>query len=229
MSRSLRLLRLIDLLRRHRRPVAGAALAAELGVSLRSLYRDIAALQALGATVEGEAGVGYVLKPGFLTPPLMFSDEEIEAIVLGSRWVAQNGDDGLADAARAALAKLIAVLPADLKAKAEATPWLVGVDDVSCPALGHMPHMREAIRAEKKVAIAYADAEGILTERTIWPFALAFFESTRIVAAWCELREDFRHFRADRIRSVTVSEQRYPRRRAQLIAQWRQVEGIPPQ
>jgi predicted DNA-binding transcriptional regulator YafY len=100
MSRAERLLSLIEILRRHRAPVSGGKLAEELGVSLRSLYRDIATLQGQGAPIEGEAGVGYILKPGFLLPPLMFSETEIEAIVLGSRWVAQRGDGELSTAAR---------------------------------------------------------------------------------------------------------------------------------
>ncbi len=96
-------------------PVSGRVLAEEIGVSLRTLYRDIASLQAMGASIEGEPGIGYVLKPGFLLPPLMFSPEEIEALVLGSRWVADRADDRLSGAARSALARIGAVLPDDLR------------------------------------------------------------------------------------------------------------------
>src|SRR5215472_5836791 len=120
MSRAERLLDLMQALRLRRRPVAGQALAAELGVSLRTLYRDIAALQAQGAWIEGEAGLGYVLRPGFMLPPLMFSEDEIAALVLGSRWVAERGDAELALAARHALAKIAAVLPADLRPELDA-------------------------------------------------------------------------------------------------------------
>src|SRR5690242_7496446 len=115
MSRAERLLDLIQILRRHRQPVAGAVLAQELGISLRSLYRDIATLQAQGAHIDGEPGLGYILRPGFMLPPLMFSEDEIEALVLGSRWVTERGDLRLADAARNALAKIAAVLPPDLR------------------------------------------------------------------------------------------------------------------
>src|SRR5438128_6875775 len=114
MSRSQRLLDLIQVLRRHRRPVTGAVLAEDVGVSLRTLYRDIETLKAQGARIDGEAGVGYVLRPGFMLPPLMFSEDEIEAIVLGSRWVADRTDAPLGNAARTALAKIAAVLPRDL-------------------------------------------------------------------------------------------------------------------
>ena len=126
MSRAERLLELIQILRRHRRPVSGRMLAAELGVSLRTLYRDIGALQAQGAGIDGEAGVGYILRPGFMLPPLMFSEDEIEALVLGSRWVADRGDARLGAAARNALAKIAAVLPADLRDELDASALLVG-------------------------------------------------------------------------------------------------------
>src|SRR5580704_625723 len=134
MSRSQRLLDLIQVLRRHRRPVAGAALADEVGVSLRTLYRDIETLKAQGAHVDGEAGVGYVLRPGFLLPPLMFSEEEIEALVLGSRWVAERADAPLAKAARNALAKIGAVLPGDMKDSLDAPGLLVA--PIAKPAAG---------------------------------------------------------------------------------------------
>src|SRR5678815_4120881 len=115
MSRAQRLLDLIQILRRHRQPVAGSALAEELGISLRTLYRDIATLQSQGARIDGEPGLGYILRPGFMLPPLMFSEEEIEALVLGSRWVHQRADRALADAAANVLAKIGAVLPKDLR------------------------------------------------------------------------------------------------------------------
>lgn len=126
MSRSERLLDLIQILRRHRRPVSGRTLAGEMNVSIRTLYRDIATLQGQGAPIEGEAGLGYVLKPGFMLPPLMFTDEEIEAIVLGSRWVASQPDKRLSAAAADALAKIAAVLPDDLREDLDANTLLVG-------------------------------------------------------------------------------------------------------
>src|SRR5258707_9367578 len=128
MSRAERLLDLIQILRRHRQPVSGQALADELDISLRTLYRDIASLQGQGAGIEGEAGVGYILKPGFMLPPLMFSEEEIEALVLGGRWVARRTDEPLGKAARNALAKIAAVLPDDLKRGLETSTLLIGPD-----------------------------------------------------------------------------------------------------
>src|SRR5712671_7750568 len=126
MSRAQRLLDLIQALRGYRRPVSGATLAEALGISLRTVYRDIETLKAQGAHIDGEPGVGYVLRPGFMLPPLMFSEEEIEAIVLGSRWVADRADAALGSAARNALAKIAAVLPQDLKVSLDTSSLLVG-------------------------------------------------------------------------------------------------------
>lgn len=229
MSRAERLLDLIQLLRRHRYPVSGAALAAELGISLRTLYRDIGSLQAQGARIEGEAGLGYVLRPGFTLPPLMFSEDEIEALVLGARWVADRADTQLGHAARNALAKIAAVLPADLRDDLDASALLVGPGETIASSDVELALIRRAIRSERKLAITYLDLRETQTQRTIWPFALAFFERVRIVVAWCELRQTFRHFRTDRIVALTPSETRYPRRRQALLKEWREIEGIPPQ
>jgi predicted DNA-binding transcriptional regulator YafY len=229
LSRAERLLDLIQLLRRHRYPVSGAALAAELGISLRTLYRDIGSLQAQGARIEGEAGLGYVLRPGFTLPPLMFSEDEIEALVLGARWVAGRADTQLGHAARNALAKIAAVLPADLRDDLDASALLVGPGEPIASGDVELAVIRRAIRSEHKLAITYRDLQETETQRTIWPFALAFFERVRVVVAWCELRQTFRHFRTDRIVALTPSETRYPRRRQALLKEWREIEGIPPQ
>lgn len=227
MSRADRLLDLLTLLRRHRRPVPGHVLAEALGISLRTLYRDIASLQAQGATIEGEAGVGYVLKPGFLLPPLMFSPEEIEALVLGSRWVAERADAPLQEAARAALSRIAAVLPEDLKADLDGAGLLVGPGTLPPPPDRIDPALlRRAIRAERKLALAYRDAAGVATERIVWPMALAFFDSARVLVAWCELRGDYRSFRTDRIATATLLDARLPRRRAALLKDWRARSGI---
>lgn len=126
MARSERLLSLLQVLRRYRRPVRGQALAEELGVSIRTLYRDIASLQAQGAMIEGEPGVGYLMKPGFMLPPMMFRSEELDALVLGMRWVADRCDRTLSDGALSALAKIAAVLPAELRRELEESSLLVG-------------------------------------------------------------------------------------------------------
>jgi predicted DNA-binding transcriptional regulator YafY len=229
MSRSERLFAVLQCLRRHRFPVSAAALAAELGVSARSIYRDIASLRTQGATIEGEAGVGFILKPGFLLPPLMFSEDEVEAIVLGARWVAMRGDDTLAVAGRSALAKILAVLPPDLRDEAEMSALLVGPGEAIAGDEPSLPLIRDAIRRERPLRVAYADAAGGATERTIWPIALAYFDRARVIVGWCELRQAFRHFRADRTTILAIGEKRYPKRRPQLVAEWRRREGVPPQ
>ncbi len=229
MSRSERLLELLQILRRHRQPVSGRALADEIGVSIRTLYRDIASLQAQGAGIEGEPGLGYVLKPGFMLPPLMFSEEEIEALVLGSRWVSERGDHRLAAAGRNALAKIAAVLPEDLKDELDASSLLIGPGAPVIAGDVDLGAIRRAIRSERKAVLLYRDADGRQSERTVWPFALGFFDRVRVVAAWCELRRDYRHFRADRIAALTVTDTRYPRRRRVMLKEWRAVRGIPPE
>ena len=226
MSRSERLLSLLQVLRRHRQPVSGAALARELGISLRTVYRDIASLQAQGANIEGEAGVGYVLRPGYMLPPLMFSREEIEALVLGSRLVAQRADRQLALAAGDALAKITEVLPDDLKDELAASTLLAGPPVRPPEDRIDLARLREFIRAEQMLRIAYRDEKGEATERVIWPFALTFFEGARVVVAWCSLRNDFRSFRTDRMDILGEALGRYPRRRMQLLKAWRQTLGI---
>ena len=224
MSRSERLLALLQALRRRRRPVSGRVLAEELGVSLRTLYRDIASLQGQGAEIEGEAGLGYVLKPGFWLPPLMLSGEEIEALVLGARWVGARTDEKLALAARDAIAKISAVLPRHVRDDVEASTLIVAPGKASGAPLDLAP-IRAAIRAERKLALAYCDAQGARTERTIWPFGVGYFDEARVVMAWCELRQGFRHFRADRIASCRALEARYPMSRQRLLKDWRLSEG----
>ena len=226
MSRSERLLDLIQILRRHRRPVSGRTLAGEMNVSIRTLYRDIATLQGQGAPIEGEAGLGYVLKPGFMLPPLMFTDEEIEAIVLGSRWVARQPDKRLSAAAADALAKIAAVLPDDLREDLDANTLLVGPrgDAVEGIDLGLV---RQAIRNERKLGFIYRDAGGAASQRMVWPFAIGFFDKVWVMVAWCETRQDFRHFRADRMSALNATDTRYPRRRQALLKEWRVTLDAP--
>jgi predicted DNA-binding transcriptional regulator YafY len=226
MSRAQRLLELLEILRRHRRPVAGADLAREQGVSLRTLYRDIASLQAQGADIAGEAGLGYILRPGFTLPPLMFSIEEIEALALGTRWVAARADSPLAVSAMNALAKIAAVMPRELSDLLDSSGLLIGPGEKIAAGDAGLPTIRQAIRAERKLDVAYVDEAGAPTQRMIWPVALAFFDRARVVVAWCETRQAFRHFRTDRISAIAATAERYPRRRQVLIKEWRAAEGI---
>ena len=229
MARSERLLELIQVLRRHRHPVSGQTLSDELGVSLRTIYRDVQTLIGQGASIDGEAGVGYVLRPGFVLPPLMFSDEEIEALVLGSRWVAQRTDEPLARAAANAIAKIAAVLPDDLRERMDDSGLLAGPGSEPKEERIDLTPIRRAIRAERKLILRYVDAKGERSRRTVWPIVLGFFDRSRVLAAWCELRQDYRHFRTDRIIGLRLTDKRYPRRRRALMKEWREIEGIPEQ
>ncbi len=220
MSRVVRLFDLIQALRRRRRAVTALALAEELGVSKRTVHRDIATLTALGAPIEGEAGVGYLLRSGFLVPPMMFSEEELHALALGGQWVKQRADRDLAEAAENALAKIAAVLPEGLVGNL-ADPALVsaplfrGVADAVDAKL-----LRSAIGRGRKLRIQYAGEGGASSKRTVWPIAIVYFDAVRVLAAWCELRADFRHFRTDRISMATELAERIPKSRRSLVETW---------
>ncbi|HET7718074.1 MAG TPA: YafY family protein [Bauldia sp.] len=227
MVRTERLFALMDALRRHRRPVTAADLGTELGVSVRTIYRDIQVLTGLGAPIDGEAGLGYLLRPGFFLPPLMFDESELEALVLGVRFVGRQGDEPLAAAAKNALAKIAAAAPADLRDRIASTGLWAPPRWTPDPDRHLLAPLREAIRKEHKVRIGYTDEKGAVTDRLIWPIALAFHEDRRTVAAWCELRSGFRHFRTDRIGDLHATGERYPKRRAVLVAEWRREQKLP--
>ena len=222
MDKTERLFAIMDALRRHRLPVTAAALAEEQGVSVRTLYRDVQTLIGLGAPIDGEAGVGYVLRPGFFLPPLMFGAEELEALVLGARWVEGRPDPALSAAARNALAKIATASPEDLRDRISST----GLWPVTWRRERPEPVLaviREAIRDERVLRIGYTDEQDRGTEREIWPVTLGYFEEKQIVAAWCTLRESFRNFRTDRIVEAEIVPGRFGRRRAQLARDWEDV------
>lgn len=226
MSRSERMFELLQLLRCYRYPVTGVDLAAKLDVSLRTLYRDIRSLQVQGAPIEGEAGLGYVLRAGFMLPPLMFTPDEIEALVLGVRWVSQRTDGELSDAARHALAKISSIITPELRYRLEESPLLIGPARQDQLYLSFILQIRRAIESEFKLIISYADKKQQSTERTIWPFAIGFFDDVRIILAWCELRNDIRHFRLDRVNQLQIIDETYPRRRQQLLNDWYRQNNI---
>lgn len=225
MQRAERLLDLIQSLRRRRRPVTADTLASELNVSVRTVYRDIAALMRQGVPVRGEAGIGYVLDAGFDLPPLMLSPDEIEAVLVGMRWLSERADPVLARAAEDVVSKVAAVLPAHLKpilldgalfAPAYGADHPVDVVDIA--------GVRAAIRQGRKLQMDYCDEAGRRSQRVIWPIGMTFYERVRIVIAWCELRQAFRHFRTDRITDLVLREERYPARRAELFRRWQKEE-----
>lgn len=215
---------LIEEFRCHRRPVSGSDLSQAVGVSIRTLYRDIASLRALGACIEGEPGIGYVLRSGFLLPPVMFTVEEVDALILGSRWVADRADKPLAEAARRAMSRLTAIMPDELARRVEAQYLVIGPNDSLTHETVDMTVIRQAIHLERKLGIQYSDADGRASERIIWPFLINYFDGVRLISAWCELRNDFRHFRTDRIASLTEIASRYPQRRHDLIRRWREID-----
>ena len=220
MRRTERLFQIIQILRRKNAPVTGRELADELETSLRTVYRDMAELIAQRVPVRGEAGTGYVLDAGYDLPPLMLTTDELEAAVLGARWVAVRGDARLARGAQDLIAKLSAAVPADLQ------PVILdsGLMPVSFRRRSEdsfdVALVREAIRSQKKVDLDYADEAGRVTRRTVWPFLIAYSDDIRMMCAWCELREDFRHFRTDRVRGITLQEKRFPERVARLRKRW---------
>jgi predicted DNA-binding transcriptional regulator YafY len=227
MTRTGRLFQLMDALRGNRRPVTAAQLAGQLGVSERTIYRDIQALAQLGAPVEGSAGVGYLLRTGFFLPPLMFDADELEALVLGARWVRHQGDESLSAAADRALAKIATATPRDLRDHMAETSLWVPVGPAPARPDPFVRPAREAIRRQCKLRIAYRDEHQASSERVVWPFALAFFQERRVMAAWCELRDAIRHFRVDRIVQAELGSERYPTPRHVLLKQWRAMHAIP--
>ena len=221
MSRSARLLDLLQALRGRRRPVTAAQLAGDLEVSERTVYRDVATLMAQGAPIQGEAGIGYMLRPGLFLPPLMLSEDETEAVLLGLRYVDQRGDEVLRKASSSALAKISSVLSPQAEATLNAPLAIPGPTPEAFPD-NTVPigQFRAAIRAQRRLDIGYQDGEGRSSQRVIWPIQLGFMDRARVVAGWCELRQDFRTFRTDRI--LTAAElDRYPGRRSELLRRLR--------
>jgi predicted DNA-binding transcriptional regulator YafY len=227
MRRADRLFQIIQVLRRHRRPVTADAIAAELETSKRTIYRDIADLAAQNVPIRGEAGVGYVLEGGFDLPPLMLTPDEIEAAVLGAQWVAGRSDPALARAARDLMAKIEASIPERLRVHVlqptgNAVPsWRQPADRLD------MAQVRLAIRGGRKIRIRYKDETENETERTIWPVVVGYHETVRLLVAWCEMRQDFRSFRTDRMVDADFLEERYPERPGALRARWTRHRGTP--
>lgn len=220
MNRTERLLTLLQIFRKHRRPVSGQKLADELNISIRTLYRDIATLQSQGADIEGEPGVGYILRPGFFIPPLMFSQTEMEALMLGILWVSTFGDRPLAKAAADVLSKIKEVLPVKIRSGMGAVPLRVGPPISKKCQNEDLSILRDAIRDEFKIKIIYESKDNRQSQSVIWPFAIGYFNNGRILVGWCEQQGTYRHFQTDRIISLTVLNERYPRRRESLFREW---------
>src|ERR1700756_69569 len=216
-----RLFQIIQILRRAPKPITAGALAAELKTSKRTVYRDIADLISQRVPIRGEAGVGYVLQPGLDLPPLMLTPDEIEAAVLGAQWVVGHADPVLARAAEDLMAKIADTVPEGLRpfvlepASGARPSWAREPDRID------MARTRSQIHEGKKIALRYRDEQGRDSQRTIWPIAIGYHGAVRIVAAWCELRRDFRSFRTDRVIEADYLDEKYPERREALRAKWR--------
>jgi len=199
MRRGERLFQIIQILRGSKRPVTAAGMAAELEVAKRTVYRDIADLIGQRVPIRGEAGLGYVIEPGYDMPPLMLTRDEVEALVLGAQWVMGRNEALLANAARDLIAKVVDVVPEHLR------PFILE------PSLGPKPitaeretaiepaAIRSAVREGRRLKMRYRTGAGEETERTVWPVIVGYSDTMRTLVAWCELRNDFRHFRTDRI------------------------------
>jgi predicted DNA-binding transcriptional regulator YafY len=220
MRRADRLFDIIQSLRAAGGPMTAAALAEKLEVTARTIYRDIAALQASRVPIEGAPGLGYMLRRGFDLPPLMFTAEEADAIAIGVRLLRRLRDPELQEAADSVLGKLAAVVPEPLQSHLVAAP--VYVSDGAAPAATgiDLAGLRRAIHETRKMSIAYVDDMDRRTSRTIWPLALAYYVDVTLIGAWCELRADFRHFRVDRIQNSRVLEERFPADNGKLVARW---------
>lgn len=220
MRRGDRLFEIIEILRRARGPISGQSIGNELGVTKRTVYRDVAALMAQGVPIEGEAGVGYILEAGFHMPPLMLTGDEIEAAILGAQWVRTRGEPELASAAGRLLSKIEAVAPRRFETSFVEPGVGVAPVEQALEALG-AADIRLAIRQRVKIVMIYRDLQEKLTERTIWPILLGYRDDGRILAAWCELRQGFRYFRTERIVEGEVLTEKIPRRADLLKVEWR--------
>jgi predicted DNA-binding transcriptional regulator YafY len=220
MRRADRLFDIIQTLRASPRPLTAAALADKLEVTARTIYRDIAALQASRVPIEGAPGLGYVLRRGFDLPPLMFTAEEADAVAIGVRLLRRLRDVKLQQAAESVLAKVAAVVPEPLQPLLIAAPVYVSDGNAPTPAGIDPAALRGAIHNARKVAITYIDEQGRRTQRKIRPIAMAYYVDVTVVGAWCELRDDFRHFRLDRIVGSQVLDERFAADSARLTAEW---------
>src|ERR1700731_3300830 len=221
MRRADRLFQIIQVLRRTRKPLTADAIAAELETLKRTIYRDIATLIEQRVPIRGQAGMGYILEKGFDLPPLMRIRDEMVACVLGAQWVTSHADEVLARAALDLMAKIADTVPERLR------PFVLEPASRARPGRNREPDRIDMVRTRaqihegKKITLSYRDEHGRDSRRTIWPIAMGYHEAVRLLAAWCELRKDFRSFRTDRVIDAEHLDEKYPERRDLLKARWR--------
>lgn len=209
---------IIQILRQAKRPVRAQDIADQLEVTKRTVYRDVASLQAMSVPVEGEAGIGYVMRAGFDLPPLMLTAEEVEALFVGAALLQRTGDKGLQKAARSATGKIAACLPEGRHAHVplHVSGWSM-IDELPLSDA-----LRAHIREGAELRISYVDLGGAESQRTLWPLAMIYFTDAVLLAAWCHLRKDFRHFRVDRISACTPTGLLRPDTCQRLRFEWEQ-------
>lgn len=218
MNRSARLFEIIQILRAQSAPITADRIADMLEVSVRTIYRDIAALQAMRTPIEGEAGIGYVMRGGYDLPALNFDAEEIEALVVGLSLLSRTGDTGLQKAAKRISRKIEELRGRD-------SSFFVSDHGVETVGTVNVATLRAAIRDERKLHLVYRDGGGAVTDRTVKPIAIAYFLEVVLLAAWCELRRGFRHFRLDRIERCDLLDDRFAGDGDKLRREWEISEG----
>lgn len=221
MRRADRLFQLIQVLRTSRRALTADAIAGRLGVSVRTVYRDIADLQRHAVPIRGAAGVGYVLEHGFDLPPLMLTRDELDAVALGAQWVAARAEPQLAQAAADVLAKLSDVVPGHLRGNLLSGAVVTGAHTSGASPLAAA--LRQHIHRNVRIQLRYRSLDGVESSRVLWPVTVAYFDNVQLLAAWCELRGDFRNFRIDRILHVEPLPEPVPVPRHTLIRRWQEA------
>ncbi|HID7485362.1 TPA: helix-turn-helix transcriptional regulator [Morganella morganii] len=229
MTRTQRLLTLLQILKENRYPVTADSLASQLHISVRSVYRDIETLRCQGAEITGEAGLGYQMKSGLLLPPMIFDVNELEALILGLRWVQSNADDELKASAARAANKINAVVKNESRAVFSDSTLFVPASQLTQVDNNIAGDLRRSLREELKIKLHYQDKEEQTSHRIIWPVAIGYMKEVQVLAAWCELRQSYRHFRLDRIKSCEVLTDKLPYPKKYLLGRWRkEVLCIPP-
>lgn len=220
MRRGDRLFEIIQLLRTATKPLTAADIALALEVTPRTIYRDMAALQVQRVPIEGAPGLGYVLRRGFDLPPLMFTIEEVEAIIVGAQLVRRTGDSGLQDAAATVLSKVTTILPDTLRQYSLDAPFFVSSFGAKTSDVVNLAEIRNAIRSARKIKISYEDEYGQQSQRVILPIAVAYYVQATLIAAWCELRSGYRHFRSDRILALEWLDDTFSAEQPFLLKNW---------
>ncbi len=200
--RTLRLFSILDLLRSRRTPISAESLADTLNVSIRTIYRDMATLQEMGAPVRGEGGIGYQIEKGYFLPPIHFDPDEFDAFILGMKMIAARGDMPLANAALRAIGKINAVLPREKVNIQDQTLIAYSTQSETEDSTLYLSSLRAALRKREKLKITYLDLKEKSSTRIIRPLGLTAFDLVWMLTTWCEKRQDFRNFRVDRLRSV---------------------------